>query len=253
MITTLEAIILGIIQGITEFFPISSSGHLVLAESILKLDVESLFHFNVMVHVATLIAVVFYFRKTVWQLLTFKEINLMVALAIGTIPAIVAAFTVKDQIEGFFVNPKLVLFAMLATAIFFVFAEVFSPRRKNNEITISKSLFIGIAQAFALIPGVSRSGSTLAAGLLTKLDRIKAAEFSFLLAIPAIAGAGLFSLIDAYKMKVEIDWVPYIAGFCAALISGYFAIKILMNLYKKHSLLWFAVYLFVISLLGQIF
>lgn len=249
--SNIEAIILGIIQGITEFFPISSSGHLALTEAILKIDTEGLFFFNILVHIATLLAILIYFRKRIWQILVKKQFTVMAAIIIGTIPAVIVGLTLKDNIETLFASPKIVLISMLATALFFIAAETLSPRKKDQRITILRGLTIGIAQAAALIPGISRSGSTLATGLLTKMDRETAAEFSFLLGIPAIAGAGLLSALDLSESTTPENWTPHIIGFIAALISGYIAISILMRLYKKHSLIGFSIYLIIISIIGN--
>jgi undecaprenyl-diphosphatase len=142
---------------------------------------------------------------------------------------------------------------MICTGFVFIAGEFMAKRiPKKEHPNYITALFIGIIQSIAIIPGVSRSGSTLIAGMLTGLPREKAAEFSFLMAIPAIAGAGLFATIDGLEEGVKIEWVPYIAGFIASFIAGYFAISILMHLYKKHSLLWFAAYLLVIPTVGLI-
>ena len=259
MLSYFEAIVLGILQGITEFFPISSSGHLVLGEYFFGLEEGEFFYFNVLVHIATLVAVLFYFRQQIINLIkgVFKkdprQLRLFWAIAIGTVPAVIAALFFKDLITESFNSPSIVLKAMLATGIYFIMAEMYSTKMVDDELTPKRGLLIGIAQAFALIPGVSRSGSTLAMGLMNKLDRVKAAEFSFLLAIPAIAGAGVFTAMDAAVSEQAIQWGEYFAGFVAALFSGYFSIKILMKLYEKHSLYWFAGYLIVLSILGHIF
>lgn len=259
MLSILDAIILGILQGITEFFPISSSGHLVLGQELLGLEAPELTDFNVLVHVATLFAVVFYFRQQLIDL--FKglikkdkeQIKLFWGLALGTVPAVLVAFTLKDAIEGTFLTSKPVLAAMLCTGLFFLAAEYFKTKSpsKNNP-SIINAILIGVAQAVALIPGVSRSGSTLATGLFLKLDREKSAEFSFLLAIPAIAGAGLFTALD-YTPNPDANYMAYLVGFAAALLAGYFSIAFLMKLYKRHSLNTFAFYLIALFIVGQIF
>lgn len=259
MLSILDAIILGILQGITEFFPISSSGHLVLGQELLGLDAPELIDFTVLVHVATLFAVVFYFRQQLIDLAKGlfnkdkEQIRLFWGLALGTVPAVIAAFTLKDVIESTFLTSKPVLIAMLCTGLFFLVAEYFkaqSPSNKNPKIL--SAITIGIAQAVALIPGVSRSGSTLATGLFLKLDREKSAEFSFLLAIPAITGAGLFTALD-YTPNPDANYMAYLVGFVAALLAGYFSIAFLMKLYKKHSLNVFAFYLIALFIVGQIF
>jgi undecaprenyl-diphosphatase len=259
MLSYFEAIVLGILQGITEFFPISSSGHLVLGEYMFGLQEGDFFYFNVLVHMATLVAVLFYFRKKIIKLVDgvlkkdSEQLGIFYALIIGTIPAVIAALLFKDIITESFNNPSIVLKAMLATGFFFIFAEMYATKKVDDEITPKRGLVIGTAQAFALIPGISRSGSTLAMGLMNKLDRVKSAEFSFLLAIPAIAGAGVFTAMDALESAQTFQYGEYFAGFIAALISGYISIKVLMKLYEKHSLYWFAGYLILASIIGHIF
>lgn len=258
MLSYFEAIVLGILQGITEFFPISSSGHLVLGEQMFGLEDGEFFYFNVLVHIATLVAVLFYFRKQILKLIKGvlkrdpEQLRLFWAIVIGTIPAVLAALFFKDLITEAFNSTSIVLKAMLVTGVYFIFAEMYSTRMVDDELTVKRGFIIGVAQAFALIPGISRSGSTLAMGLMNKLDRVKAAEFSFLLAIPAIAGAGVFTAMDAAVSTQTFQYGEYFAGFIAALFSGYFSIKVLMKLYEKHSLYWFAGYLIVLSIIGHI-
>lgn len=260
MLSIGQAILLGIIQGITEFFPISSSGHLVLAQELLGVNPPELVDFNVLVHLATLFAVVFYFRIQLVKLVhgvikrDKEQLKLFWAITLGTIPAVLVALFFGDQIEAIFLTAKPVLIAMLCTGLFFIAAEYFKAHKPTNDHPgIVKGVIIGIAQAIALIPGVSRSGSTLATGLFMKFDREKAAEFSFLLAIPAIAGAAVYTAMDIEGGLGSIDWLTYGAGFIAALLSGYFSIAILMQLYKKHSLNIFAGYLITLFIIGMIF
>jgi len=254
----LQAIFLGVLQGVTEFFPISSSGHLVLAEEFFGFQAPDLVAFNVFLHVATLFAVVLYFRKQLIDLARGlfvkdkEQLNLFWALVIGTIPAVIIGLSFKDIVEDTLSNGKSVLIAMFFTGIYFTLAEKFQTKHQEKQkITISKGLLIGISQAFALIPGISRSGSTLSTGLFFKLDREKSAEYSFLLAIPAIGGAGLLTVLDLLETGTrDIDWLIYGSGFLASLLSGYFAISFLMKLYKKHSLYGFAGYLLLLACLG---
>lgn len=259
--TIIDAIILGLIQGVTEFFPISSSGHLVIFENILVQGYQDFFYFSVFVHLATFFAVLIYFRQIVKNLILGlfkkdkKSWQLFLGLVVATLPAVVIALTVSDYIDSTFSTAGPVLIAMFFTGLFFLVAEFFTRKLTLNSEnpTILKALLIGCVQGLAIIPGVSRSGSTLSAGLLLGLTREKAAEYSFLMALPAIFGASVFALSDGLQSEVSINWGVYIAGFIAAFISGYFAISFLMHLYKKHSLAWFAVYLIVISVFGTIY
>lgn len=254
-----EAIILGILQGITEFFPISSSGHLVLGKQFFGIHSEGFFYFNVFVHLATLLAVLIYFRKIIWEMVTGilkgdkMSIHLATALVIATIPAVVVAMTISDLIENTFSYASPVLTAMMITGGFFIVGELIAKKISHkNKPNLIAAFFIGLVQSVAIIPGVSRSGSTLIAGMLTGLDREKAAEFSFLMAIPAIAGAGLFATLDGLEAGFQIDWPVYLSGFISAAISGYFSIYLLMKLYKKHSLVWFAAYLIVLPVIALV-
>ncbi len=243
--TIIESIILGVVQGITEFLPISSSGHLVLSESLLGLEVEALKSFDVALHVGSLLAILFYFRKTIAEIL-LKDHKYIGLLLVGTIPAVIAGFTLEDKIDALFRSITAVGVVMIITAIYFLIAEKFAP--KKGKLTIKNAVLIGIAQMFALIPGVSRSGSTIATGVLTGLERTKAAEFSFLLGSIAITGAGLLT-----ALKVEagtLDLTTMSLGFFASMIASYFAIKFLMNFFKKNTLRPFAYYLFVIGVIA---
>jgi undecaprenyl-diphosphatase len=251
-----EALALGVLQGITEFFPISSSGHLVLLEEFLGFRAPDLIAFNVLLHLATLFAVVIYFRKQLFDIAKGilskdkKQLRLFWALVIGTIPAVIIGLSFSDIVEQNLSSSFPVLIAMFCTGIFFLIAEKYQKNHPKKEgVSIKKGFWIGLAQAAALIPGVSRSGSTLATGLFFKMDREESASYSFLLAIPAIAGASLLTALDLQKKSFEIDYLSYAVGFFTALICGYFAISILMNLYKKHSLKVFAGYLIFASIL----
>lgn len=239
--TLLESIFLGLLQGVTEFLPISSSGHLVLFETLMKLPVESLKSFDVALHVGSLLAILIYFRKTILQII-LKDRRYILWLIVGTIPAVLAGFTLEDYIDEIFRGTLAVGIVMAITGVFFLLAEKFKP--KQSELTAKKSFIIGIAQAAALIPGVSRSGSTIATGLLTGAKRTKAAEFSFLLGSIAITGAGILTALDVQDLP---ETTPLVAGFVASLLASYFAIKFLMYFFKKHTLKPFAYYLFLVS------
>jgi undecaprenyl-diphosphatase len=253
----LDALILGIIQGITEFFPISSSGHLVIFQNILTNGYEDFFYFSVFVHLATFFAVLLYFRNTVKELIVGlikkdkTSWTLFGGLCLATLPAVVVvALTISDSIDSTFSSATPVMIAMMFTGTFFLMSEFLAKKitTKKSAPSLVNALIIGCIQAIAIIPGVSRSGSTLSAGLLTGLSREKAAEFSFLMALPAIFGAAVFASLDGLESGVTIDWGVYGVGFVASLISGYFAIAVLMQLYKKYSLNIFAIYLIAMPL-----
>jgi undecaprenyl-diphosphatase len=259
----LNAIILGLVQGLSEFLPISSSGHLVLAAHILDFQEEGI-AFEVFVHFGTLLSVFVAFRReikkmifapySVWikkendpEILEFLNWDLYVI--IGTIPAVIVGLFFKDQIENLFSSVLLVLIMLLITGTIMVISK-FLPQA-DKPLKKSNSFIIGIAQAFAILPGISRSGSTIVTALAFGVDRVKAAKFSFILSIPAIIGATILKtkdLIDTPPTQGEI--LLLIIGAIAAFISGYFAIIWLLDLVKKGKLEWFGYYCFFISISG---
>ncbi len=233
----LQAIILGIVQGITEFLPISSSGHLIIAETLLKLDTSTLKDFDIALHVGTLLAILIYFRR---DLLNTKWWPLLI---LGSVPAALVGFFLEDQIDALFRNGTSVTFIMIGVGLLF-----FIPQRKNNKpLTPLRALFIGCAQALAIIPGVSRSGSTLFTAMQLGMNREEAARFSFLLGAIAIAGAGLLKTLDVEALTVEVPVLA--AGFLSAFISGLLVVHFLLRFLKKHGLQVFGAYRVLAGLL----
>ncbi len=252
-----DALILGGLQGITEFLPISSSGHLVLGEELLGLEIEELKSFDVFVHVGTLLAILVYFWKDIWGMLKNIGKNnvygrLLLYILIGTVPAALFGIFGEDWIDGIFRNVNYVAGAMFVVGLMFITGEqVYGKRGKRGSLegmTWWKALFIGCFQAVALIPGVSRSGSTIVAGLFQGIKREEAARFSFLLGIPAIAGAGLLTAVKE-SGEATVDLIPTLIGFGSSFILGLISVSILMKFLKKYSLRVFAVYLILLSLL----
>lgn len=253
--TILQSIFLGLIQGVTEFFPISSSGHLVLFQNFLGLQPTEHAFFNILVHAGTLLAILLYFRERLVGLLKGlwdkdpSSVQLFLNLIISTLPIVFIGLAFEDTVSEIFSTPTAVAFSMFGTASFFLIGEYLSKNKQNHTITKLKALIIGLVQSVAIIPGVSRSGSTLVAGLLTGLDREESAEYSFLIAIPAISGAVVLSILKLFTEPSSSDLKvgPLLVGFLTAFIAGYFSIKFLMHLYKKHSLNGFAAYLILVS------
>lgn len=237
--TILEAILLGVIQGITEFLPISSSGHLIIFESFFGLNVEELLDFDIALHMGTLLAILIYFRKDIWDLLTFKNPKLMKFLLVATIPAVVLGFTFKDTIEDLLRSPTSVSILMIIVGILFMLPENLFVK-KHGEINLKKSILIGFAQSLALMPGVSRSGATILSGTWLGLSREEAARFSFLLGSIAIFGAGILAAKDLDQITIQSSVL--ISGFLASFIAGLFSIGFLMKFLKKYSLKVFGVY-----------
>ncbi len=270
-ITIIQAIILGIVQGLTEFLPVSSSAHLVLVPQLINVNYANpsqAVAFDTLLHLGTLLAVIAYFWRDIIHIITglvssildifrgkfitgLKEDSskrLTWLLVIGTIPAAVAGILLNKQFEALFNNYVAVGFFLLITGILLWISERMKGGgdKKIKDVTFKNALVIGIFQAFAIAPGISRSGSTIAAGLLSGLERELAARYSFLLAIPAIAGAALVQFKDI-GTGLEANTAALVAGFLAALIVGFLAIKLLLKLIKERSLMIFAYYCWIIG------
>ncbi|MDR1150476.1 MAG: undecaprenyl-diphosphate phosphatase [Clostridiales bacterium] len=244
---------MGIAQGLTEFLPVSSSGHLVLLQKIFNIKENTLI-FDVLLHVATLVPVLIIFRKKILNLIfkPFQKYNFYIILS--TIPAAAVAFFFGSFIESLFTDPKLLWLAFFLTSILILFADNISKKNFNEKINFKKSLMIGLIQAIAIIPGISRSGSTLSSALLCKMKKKEAIEFVFLISIPAIVGAFILQakkicLLEKYSLIFN---TPIILGFLCAMLSGYLSIKFMINLIHSHKLKLFSYYLFIISFLISI-
>jgi len=242
-VTLLNGIILGLVQGLTEFLPVSSSGHLVLTEHFLRTGPSNV-AFEVFLHLATLLAAILALRPELTRIFAFLSSafgirwvsirsdslregkRLFWALVIGTLPAAAAGFLFKTRIESYFNNPRLVGFALLFTGLV-LFSTRLAPKR-GGPLEIGSAFAMGLAQALALMPGVSRSGMTVSAGLLSGVQREKAVRFSFLLSVPAILGAGVLELKDGFAMNGMSAWT-LVASFLAAFVSGAIAIQILLR------------------------
>jgi undecaprenyl-diphosphatase len=261
------AIVLGAVQGLTEFLPVSSSGHLVLLQKIFGVSEASLF-FDTMLHIGTLAAVVAVLWHEIWAILRKIIQPLTAYLIIGTIPAVIFALIFKKTIESAFDSGRFLGFSFLLTAILLSTAEFFSRKaranmnelKKHGEMNWMDALITGILQAIAIIPGVSRSGATLSGAIFRKLDRDFAARFSFLLSIPAILGALVFQVKDqientaiygnaASADSISIGAVPIIAGTVTAGIVGFFSVRLMLKIVREKSLWGFAVYTGVLGIL----
>ena len=257
----ITGLILGAVQGLTEFLPISSSGHLVLAEKILGSKASTGLIFEVLVHFATLVAVMIYFRTKIWRILAslippytqekLPYLKLAGIIIIGSIPAAVIGLAFKDQVEAAFNSTKLVSLMLIITAMILLSTRIRKPG--NKAVGFGTGLLIGIAQSIALLPGISRSGTTISAGLHLKIDPAEAAEFSFLLSLPAVFGAGVLKAFDLLEQPVAGGSAAgYIGGAIAALVVGYLSIAWLMKLVKKGQFFYFGIYCLLIGLVGFI-
>ena len=252
----LEAIILGILQGLTEFLPISSTGHLILAEWAFgwKGELMDNLAFDVALHAGTLFAVLWYFRRDWLQLggavlkvmrgkAQAYEARLVWYLVLATVPAVIVGMRYDDVVENAFRNPLLVAAALAAGSLVMWLADRFSSRSRSlASMTLGHALLVGVAQAAALVPGVSRSGATISAALAVGYKREDAARFSFLLSTPIIAGAGLFKLRHI-TFQGHAAW-GCILGTLSAAVVGYLAIRFLIRYLERHSLdlfVWYRV------------
>ena len=263
MLELLRAIILGIVQGLTEFLPVSSSGHLLLGQYFLGLDQNRFgLSFDVALHMGTLVALVSYFW---WDLIrmvraflrSFAYRNLkndpdqrLAYLVIASaVPAALIGFLFEDFFEDTVRSPWVVVFNFILVGVLFIVGEAVGTRtRRASKLGFGEALSIGLAQAMALVPGVSRSGATITLGLLLGLRREEAAKFSFLMSVPIIAGAGGLKLgeVIAGGMSAH-ELLLFVAGFVTSAFVGYFTIRFLLNYLTRHSLRAFAYYRFAVA------
>jgi len=251
-----EAIALGLIQGLTEFLPISSSGHLEIAKSIFGIDPEANFYFTIAVHGATVLSTIVVFWKEIIELikgtLKFKmndETSYVLKLIVSMIPVGIAGLFLKDPIESLF-NGNIVFigFMLLITSTLLALAHFI--KKREREIGYLDALLIGIAQAIAVIPGISRSGATISTGLMIGNSKDKIARFSFLKVLVPIIGANLLEIMSGEINLNSTSFGIILIGFLAAFVSGYLACRWMIGLVKKSKLIWFSIYCLIIGLLS---
>ena len=264
--TLLQSIILGIIQGLTEFIPVSSSAHLVLTPYLLNwhIPAQEAFIFDILVQLGTLLAVILYFRKDLYtiivgvitgiirkQPLTEPSSRLGWMIILATIPAVIAGLLFKEPVERVFANPLATGILLFGTSILLLIAEFVGQRiRRLENISWVDALIIGLFQVISLLPGISRSGSTISGGMIRNLERPAAARFSFLMSIPVMMGAGTLALIDLTKVPNFSIHIPnLIAGFITSAVVGYLAIRWLIGFLVSRKLIPFAIYCAVVSAL----
>lgn len=262
-----NAILLGIVQGITEFVPVSSSGHLVLLHEWLNFDLANPLAFDVAVHMGTLLAVVIFFWKDLSayakgfldsllkRSISSTESRLAWFLIAATIPGVIAGVLFDDFIEETLRSPVVVSIMLFLGALLFLVAERYTKRKKKVEqMTLKSSLLVGAAQALALIPGVSRSGITMVTGMQQGLKREEAARFSFLMSVPIIFGAGAKTALDVTTSGGVGSELPIIvAGFASSGIVGYIVIAVFLRYLRKHPLDVFAYYRILLAAIVLIF
>ena len=264
-----EAIILGLIQGLTEFLPVSSSGHLEIGKHLLGVETSDDLLFTTMVHAATVLSTIVVFRKQIWDLLKgffcgLKGIKVengslvcndqtdyLLKMVVSMIPVFVVGVFFKDAVEGLFGSITVVGFALIATAMLLFFSDYASkPGRKSifpvneyrNGISYWQAFAVGVGQAFAVLPGLSRSGTTISTGLICGVKRDVMAQFSFLMVLVPILGETFLEIVGGDFAASSVVVIPLILGFVSAFVSGLFACKVMIALVKKAKLSWFALY-----------
>ena len=245
----LESIILGSIQGVTEFLPISSSGHLVIAQNLLGIKQPGN-EFEILLHMGTLCSILLVFFKDIDKILSSLSIkktqNFILCIFIGTLPAVVIGITFKEKFETLFDNIFLVGCALVLTGLLLISSYYF--KRASRELSFFTSLFIGIAQAIAIIPGISRSGMTITIALFLGIQSREAAKFSFMLAIPVISGAGILmstNLNNGFNMDFSIYLTGFVTSFCVGVIS----LRWLLGWLEAGKFYYFGIYCFFIGVL----
>ncbi|MCA9366160.1 undecaprenyl-diphosphatase UppP [Candidatus Kaiserbacteria bacterium] len=257
--TILEAIFLGALQGITEFLPISSTGHLILARSIFGLTSEYALAFDAVLHLATVSAVVVYFWADIKGLINAtlrflgrlpvseRDLTLVKALLIGTIPAVIFGLLLESLMDTLFRNPLLVAGVLVAGSLLFMYAEwVYMNSHRDSEMNVTKGFKVGLFQTLALIPGMSRSGACIAGGMILGLSREDAARFAFLLAIPVLTGAGAKKLLELIVSDGSVAWLSVGFGAAAAFLVGLAAIHFMLSFVRRHTLwpfIWYRIIL----------
>ena len=265
----LQALLLGLVQGLTEFLPVSSSGHLIIGRELLGLDVPEDLVFEVTVHCATVLATIVVFRKQIAQLLSglfkFKmndETDYILKICVSMIPVFVVGMFFKDFVEGIFSSFIVVGFALLVTALLLFLSEKITSEKKSSEsgvrngISYRQALIIGLGQAVAVIPGLSRSGTTIATGLLSGVRKDTVAQFSFLMVLVPVLGEAFLDIVGGDFGASSVGAGALLSGFAAAFVSGLFACRAMVSIVKKTGLKWFALYCAIagfVVILTQIF
>ncbi len=247
--TIVQAVISGIVQGVTEFFPISSSGHLVLLHNIFGFKQEML-AFDVFLHFGTILSVVIFFRKEISRIFR-KDMRLLKFIVIASLPTFIIGVMLKDVAENLFSMPMVVGYSLVVTGLFLLFASIRAMHwkiiRRRRPLGVKNSLAIGIAQGLSVLPGISRSGATIGTALIAGLDETEALTFSFLLSIPAVLGANLLKVRHIYGNLISGDTAAFLAGALAAAVTGFLVIKALFGILRKNLFFLFGIYCILIG------
>ncbi|WP_309500183.1 undecaprenyl-diphosphate phosphatase [Sulfurovum sp.] len=245
-----QAIIIGIIEGFTEFLPISSTGHMIVASEFLGVSQDALTKaYEVIIQFAAILAVMLIYKEKI----TFKKIDLWQKLFVAFLPLAIVGFIFKDQIKALF-TVEIVAWMFIVGGLVFLVVEYFYEEKESHvrdveKVSYKQALWVGIAQIFSLIPGTSRAGATIIGGLLTGLDRKASAEFSFLLAIPVMAAVSGYDLLKHYQEFADANWGAFIAGFIAAFIVAYLTIKLFLAFIQRFTFVAFGIYRIIFGII----
>ena len=270
-----EAVLLGLIQGLTEFLPVSSSGHLEIGKVLLGVETTDDLLFTTMVHAATVLSTIVVFRKQIWDLLSGffgglkglkvengvlvcnDQTDYLLKMVVSMIPVFVVGVFFKDQVESLFGSITVVGVALIMTALLLFFSDyasrpghksIFPENTYRNGISYWQAFAVGLGQAFAVIPGLSRSGTTISTGLICGVKREVMAQFSFLMVLIPILGEAFLEVVGGDFSSSSVGALPLILGFLSAFVSGLFACKVMIALVKKAKLRWFALYCLIAAL-----
>ncbi len=250
----LQALILGLVQGLTEFLPVSSSGHLAIAKELLGVEIAEDLVFEVTVHCATVLSTIIVFRKQIWKLLCglfkFKyndETDYILKICVSMIPVFIVGVFFKDKVEALFQSILVVGVALLVTSLLLFLSESLRPSADGKQearggISFKQALIVGLGQAAAVVPGLSRSGTTIATGLLCGVKKDVVAQFSFLMVLVPILGEMFLDVVGGDFASSAVGVLPLLCGFAAAFLSGLFACKVMIAIVRKSKLKWFALY-----------
>lgn len=269
---TFQALLMGLLQGLTEYLPVSSSGHLTIASTLFGIDGEENMLFTIMVHVATVLSTIVILGGEIWKIIKgmFGPLNAgakglnclnpdqhyVLNILVSMIPIGIVGVFFKDQVEAIFGSGMTIVgICLLVTALLLTFSYYARPRERES-ISLGHAFIIGLAQAIAVLPGLSRSGSTIATGLMLGEKKSNMAQFSFLMVIPPILGEALLDVLKMVKgesLGAEIGWLPLTVGFLAAFISGCVACKWMIGIVKKGKLIYFAYYCAIAGVISLIY
>jgi len=245
-----QAIIIGIIEGFTEFLPISSTGHMIVASEFLGVSQDTLTKaYEVIIQFAAILAVMLIYKEKI----TFKQTKLWTKLFVAFLPLAAVGYIFKDQIKALF-TVETVAWMFIVGGVIFLIVEYFYKEKESHvseveEVTFMQAIWIGIAQVFALIPGTSRAGATIIGGLLVGLDRKTSAEFSFLLAIPVMAAVSGYDLLKHYQDFADANWGAFIIGFITAFVVAYITIKLFLAFIQRFTFVAFGIYRIIFGII----